>query len=76
MTRTWTGWSAGRSTRWGVAGDATATDADADADGAEQAEEYDFGDEPVDLSDPEVAEEWKLMEEDRCVSNKTLQIVK
>merc|ERR1719278_96775 len=30
-----------------------------------KAEEYDFGDEPVDLSDPEVAEEWKLMEEDR-----------
>jgi len=30
-----------------------------------KAEEYDFGDEEVDLSDPEIAEEWKLMEEDR-----------
>jgi len=28
-------------------------------------EEYDFGDEEMDLSDPELAEEWKLMEEDR-----------
>jgi len=30
-----------------------------------KAEEYDFGDEDVDPSDPETAEEWKLMEEDR-----------
>merc|ERR1719460_2863908 len=30
-----------------------------------EAEEYDFGEEEVDLEDPEMAEEWKLMEEDR-----------
>ena len=45
-------------------------DADENMDGlvtwAEyKAEEYDFGDEEVDLEDPEMAEEWKLMEEDR-----------
>jgi Ca2+-binding EF-hand superfamily protein len=45
-------------------------DADEDMDGlvtwAEyKAEEYDFGEEEVDLEDPEMAEEWKLMEEDR-----------
>ena len=45
-------------------------DADEDMDGfvtwAEyKAEEYDFGEEEVDLADPEMAEEWKLMEEDR-----------
>jgi len=45
-------------------------DSDVDGDGfvtwAEyKTEEYDFGDEEVDLEDPEIAEEWKLMEEDR-----------
>merc|ERR1719471_691907 len=30
-----------------------------------KAEEYDFGEDDVDLEDPEMAEEWKLMEEDR-----------
>ena len=45
-------------------------DSDEDMDGlvtwAEyKAEEYDFNEEEVDLEDPEMAEEWKLMEEDR-----------
>lgn len=45
-------------------------DADEDMDGLVtwkeyKAEEYDFGEEEVDLEDPEMAEEWKLMEEDR-----------
>jgi len=45
-------------------------DADENMDGmvtwAEyKAEEYDFGEDDVDLEDPEMAEEWKLMEEDR-----------
>lgn len=45
-------------------------DADGDMDGLVswqeyKAEEYDFGEEEVDLSDPDTAEEWKLMEEDR-----------
>jgi len=30
-----------------------------------KAEEYDFGDKELDLTDPDLAEEWKLMEEDR-----------
>ena len=45
-------------------------DADENGDGfvaweEYKAEEYDFGDEDVDMSDPNMAEEWKLMEEDR-----------
>lgn len=45
-------------------------DADENMDGmvtwAEyKAEEYDFGEDDIDLEDPEMAEEWKLMEEDR-----------
>ena len=45
-------------------------DADENMDGmvtwAEyKAEEYHFGEDDVDLEDPEMAEEWKLMEEDR-----------
>ena len=46
-------------------------DADEDEDGfvawdEYKAEEYDFGDgDEFDMSDPDMAEEWKLMEEDR-----------
>jgi len=45
-------------------------DADEDEDGfvswdEYKSEEYDFGDGDFDLSDPDMAEEWKLMEEDR-----------
>jgi len=45
-------------------------DADEDEDGyvsweEYKTEEYDFGDGELDLSDPDVAEEWKLMEEDK-----------
>jgi len=45
-------------------------DADGDEDGLVswdeyKSEEFDFGDEELDLNDPEVADEWKLMEEDR-----------
>lgn len=45
-------------------------DADEDEDGfvswdEYKAEEYDFDDEDVDMDDPDMAEEWKLMEEDR-----------
>ena len=45
-------------------------DSDEDEDGfvtweEYKAEEYDFGDGDIDLSDPDMAEEWKLMEEDK-----------
>ena len=45
-------------------------DSDEDEDGfvtweEYKAEEYDFGDGEIDLSDPDMAEEWKLMEEDK-----------
>jgi len=45
-------------------------DSDEDEDGfvtweEYKAEEYDFGDGDIDMSDPDMAEEWKLMEEDK-----------